>query len=46
MEREARRERLELPAIGRELFTAIMDNFESVMAEGPDPKRSTSSTGW
>jgi site-specific DNA recombinase len=36
---EARRERLELSAIDREMLTSIMDNFEQVMAEGPNPKK-------
>ena len=36
---EARRERLELPAIDREMLASIMDNFEKVMAEGPNPKK-------
>ncbi len=43
---EARRERLELPAVGREMLEALVENFEPVMAEGPAPKRSTFSTGW
>ena len=38
-ELEARRERLELPAIDREMLTPIVDNFEKVMAEGPNPKK-------
>ncbi|MBW6503136.1 zinc ribbon domain-containing protein [bacterium] len=36
---EARRERLELPAIDKEMLASIMDNFEKVMAEGPNPKK-------
>ncbi len=36
---EARRERLELPAIDREMPASIMDNFEKVMAEGANPKK-------
>lgn len=36
---EARRERLELPAIDREMLASIMDNFEKVIAEGPNPKK-------
>ena len=36
---EARRERLELPAIDREMLASIVDNFEKVMAEGPNPKK-------
>ena len=35
---EARRERLELPAIDREMLASIVDNFEKVMAEGPNLK--------
>jgi hypothetical protein len=35
----ARRERLELPAIDREMLASIVDNFEKVMAEGPNPKK-------
>lgn len=34
---EARRERLELPAIDREMLTSIVDNFEKVIAEGANP---------
>jgi hypothetical protein len=44
--KEFRRERLEFPAIDREMLTSIVDNFEQVMAEGPTQKRSTFSTGW
>jgi len=44
--REARRERLKLPAIDREMLASLVDNFEKVIAEGPNSKRSTSSTGW
>ena len=36
---EARRERLELPAIDREMLASLVDNFENVMAEGPQPKK-------
>ena len=36
---EARRERLELPAIDKEMLRSIVDNFEKVMAEGPNPKK-------
>jgi site-specific DNA recombinase len=36
---EARRERLELPAIDKEMLASIMDNFEKVMAEGPNAKK-------
>jgi site-specific DNA recombinase len=34
---EARRERLELPAIDRDMLASIVENFERVMAEGPNP---------
>jgi hypothetical protein len=34
---EARRERLELPAVDRDMLAALVDNFERVMAEGPAP---------
>ena len=44
-ELEARRERLELPAIDKEMLKSLVDNLEKVMAEGPNPKkRSTFST--
>ena len=43
---EARRKRLELPSIDRETLAAIVDNFERVMAESANPKKSTFSTGW
>lgn len=43
---EARRERLELPAIDKEMLRSLLDNFEKVMAEGPNPKKSTFSAGW
>ena len=36
---EARRERLELPAIDRAMLASLADNFEKVMAEGPNPKK-------
>ena len=36
---EARRERLELPAVDREMLGALMENFERVMAEGPNPQK-------
>ncbi len=36
---EARRERLELPAIDKEMLMSLLDNFEKVMAEGPNPKK-------
>jgi len=36
---EARRERLELPAIDREMLASIVNNFEKVMAEGPNQKK-------
>ena len=37
--REARRERLELPSIDREMLKTLLDNFDKVMAEGPNPKK-------
>ena len=40
-----RRERLELPAIDREMLVSIVDNFEKVMANGSNPN-STFSAGW
>lgn len=43
---EARRERLELPAIDKEMLKSIVDNFEKVMSEGPIQKKSTFSAGW
>jgi hypothetical protein len=36
---EARRERLELPAIDKEMLRSLVNNFERVMAEGPNPKK-------
>jgi hypothetical protein len=36
---EAGRERLELPAIDKEMLESLLDNFEKVMAEGPNPKK-------
>ncbi len=36
---ESRRERLQLPAIDREMLNSIVDNFEKVMVEGPNPKK-------
>ena len=36
---EARRERLELPAIDREMLARLIDDFERVLAEGPNPKK-------
>ena len=36
---EARRERLELPAIDREMLSSIVENFERVMAESPNPQK-------
>jgi hypothetical protein len=38
-ELEARRERLELPAIDREMLSALVDNFEQVIAEGPNAQK-------
>ena len=37
--REARRERLELPAIDKEMLSSLLGNFEKVMAEGPNQKK-------
>ena len=36
---QARRERLELPAIDRDMLSALVDNFEQVMAEAPNPQK-------
>lgn len=36
---EARRERLELPAIDREMMATLVEQFDRVMAEGPNPKK-------
>lgn len=36
---EARRERLELPAINRDMMASLVDNFEQVMAEAPNPQK-------
>ena len=36
---EARRERLELPAVDREMLGGLVENFERVMAEGPAPQK-------
>ncbi len=36
---EERRKRLELPAIDRDMLAAVVDNFERVMAEGPNPQK-------
>jgi site-specific DNA recombinase len=36
---EARRERLELPAIDRDMLAGLLGQFEKVMAEGPAPQR-------
>jgi len=35
--------RLELPAIGREMLASIADNFEKVMADCPNPEKETPS---
>lgn len=40
------RERLDLPTIDREMLTSIVDNFEQVMGEDPNPKTNTFSAGW
>jgi len=36
---EARRERLDLPAIDRDMLAALVDNFEQVMAEAPNSQK-------
>jgi len=36
---DSRRERLELPAIDREMLTSIVENFERVMAESANPQK-------
>ncbi|MBI4443270.1 MAG: hypothetical protein HY649_07840 [Acidobacteria bacterium] len=36
---EARRERLELPAIDRDMLAALVDNFKQVMADAPNRKK-------
>ncbi|MBP9032280.1 MAG: recombinase family protein [Pseudomonadales bacterium] len=36
---EVRRERLELPAIDRDMLAALVDNFEEVLAEAPVPQK-------
>ncbi|MGQ9589910.1 MAG: recombinase family protein [Planctomycetota bacterium] len=36
---EARRERLQLPAIDRGMLASLVDNFERVMAEAPNPQK-------
>jgi site-specific DNA recombinase len=36
---EARRERLALPAIDKEMLASIVENFEKVFAEGENPKK-------
>lgn len=38
-ELEARRKRLELPAIDQEMLIALLANFEQVMAEGTNPQK-------
>lgn len=38
-ELEARRQRLELPAIDREMLSGLVDNFEHVIAEGSDAQK-------
>ena len=35
---EARREKLELPEVDREMLKTLVQNFERVMAEGPNPQ--------
>jgi hypothetical protein len=36
---ETRRQRLELPALDHATLSALVDNFENVMAEGTNPQR-------
>lgn len=36
---EARRERMALPAIDKEMLRALIDNFDQVMAAGPNPQK-------
>ena len=36
---EARRDRLELPPLDREMLLELVDNFEKVMAEGTNPQK-------
>ncbi len=38
-ELEARRKRLELPAIDRDMLRSLVDNFEQVMTEGLNPQK-------
>ena len=38
-ELEGRRNRLELPAIDREMLSGLVSNFEGVMAEGTNPQK-------
>ena len=38
-ELEARRARLELPAVDQQMLSALVDNFEKVMAEAPVPQK-------
>lgn len=36
---EARREKLEIPAIDRDMLGSLVDSFEQVMTEGPNPQK-------
>ena len=36
---EARKQRLELPAVDRDMLSSLMDNFEVAMAEAPNPQK-------
>jgi chromosome segregation ATPase len=36
---EEKRQRLDLPAIDREMLTRLIDDFERVLAEGTNPKK-------
>ena len=38
-ELEARRERLELPALDRDMLAALLDRFEDVLAAGTNPQK-------
>lgn len=36
---EARQQNIELPAIDKEMLAALIDNFDQVMAAGPNPHK-------
>jgi len=42
----ARRERLELPSLDREMLSGLVDVFEETMEKGTNQKRSTFSAKW